>query len=704
MLALLTLTLTVSAGSGCSLKWTFIQLSYPNPNEVEASEQDAEPEATSDLAYTTYAQLMPLLVVDYDRPATVSQCLAAVAGDPGRRRAIRDYGLARATSPPTDWYDEDSDLGRLDPVWSPWPDACPVASLEDDDLARMAAGIASSGEAMVEVLLGASGGLRPSVAHLRPRMVDLDRGLSDALATSARLLGADPAVVWGGATERAAHPSLVLSGGAGNGAFAAGYVYQLLRHREEALRLSVDTQPEIHANIRDNARFGNLASTSVGALIAVAVDLYYSDLGPQPPPPGLHWSATRSRQQQALDLLQDRFVVDEWELFRVCRGNVFSLITVPGDPVPWAPQTGVLRFDPLMEDMLAPLFSEHGDVMLANDLIRVTTAIEANKNALLFLDERACRLLSGAKRQECLATAIKASISEPALVPAVPRVYSGLTYVGEEGTWLDGGLRSGSPASTGASYGGEWGRVLAINTHRYQGVPEDGFDNAVQLLERTITTFTEQTRSWELAYAQLVDEARHAARCRIEDHLGLENLRGRPCIRFPDQDAIAGTSHGLPNTTAPPAAPSTMPDGVPLGVVAAHALPPPPQQATWLRAVYVPDDVDVELSTGGYSFDSEVLLGLWLEGRRTFLANADDTVRWLGPGWRQLATSDPALRVIPGYPVFVDGEIQAVEAAWVEWEQGWQALSPGDRARNHQRLLRANLETCRCGPDTCLGP
>ncbi len=675
LLVLLTSALLV--GGGCSLKWTFIQLSYPNPSDAAAGVRGVDPDASSDLAFTTYTSLMPVLLTDYRNPPAVGQCLAALAGEAELRRVIRDYGVARATAPPADWYAPDDRLTVLDPLWSPWPEACPVASLGDDDQARLVAALASSGEVMVQTLLGSSGGLRPSVAHLRPRVEALDRGLSDALATSARLLGADPAGAWGGSTDRGAYPSLVLSGGAGNGAFAAGYVYQLLRLREEALRLSVYTQPGVHQRLREDARFGAIASTSVGALIAVAVDLYYADLGPAAYPADTPWGATRDQQEQALRLLRDGFIVDEWDLFRVCRGNVFSLITVPDDPVPWTPQAAVLRFDPLIDTVLAPLFTDHGDALLANDVIRVTTAIEADNNGMAFLDERACRLLAGEVRQECLVSAVKASISEPALAPPVPRVYSGLSYVGEEGTWLDGGLRSGAPASMGASYNGEWGRVLAINTHRYQGVPAEGFDNAVQLVERTISTFTEQTRSWELAYAQLHDEARHAARCRAEAHLGLTNRRDRECILGD--------------------APSPL-------QMAARAHPPAPQHASWLRTVYVPDDVDMELSTSGYAFDSQVLEGLWLEGRRAFLTTSDDVTRWLGPGWNQLGTSDPGRGGIPGYREFVAGERAAVEAAWTAWEVGWYATSAEERARVHRQRLQQNLRSCVCEQDSCRRP
>ena len=364
----------------------------------------------------------------------------------------------------------------------------------------------------------------------------------------------------------------------------------------------------------------------------------------------------------------------EWDLFKVCRGNVFSLISVPDDPVPWTPQSAVLRFDPLVDTLLWPLFDQYGDALLANDVIRVTTAVEADKNAMAFLDERACRLLDGAVRQDCLITAVKASISEPALAPPVPRVYSGLSYVGEEGTWLDGGLRSGAPASIGASYNGEWGRVLAINTHRYQGVPADGFDNAVQLVERTISTFTEQTRSWEIAYAQLYDEARHASRCRVETHMELTNQRDRDC---PGE---------MPSSPLP---------------VAARAHPPAPHPAAWLRPVYVPDSVDMELSTSGYAFDSVVLEGLWLEGRRAFMNTSDDVVRWLGPGWLQLTTSDPRRSGIPGYEEFVAQERVDLEAEWLGWEVGWYAKTSEERAREHRRQLQENLQVCPCAEDSC---
>ncbi|MDP7110501.1 MAG: hypothetical protein QGH45_00990 [Myxococcota bacterium] len=111
--------------------------------------------------------------------------------------------------------------------------------------------------------------------------------------------------------------------------------------------------------------------------------------------------------------------------------------------------------------------------------------------------------------------------------------------------------------------------------------------------------------------------------------------------------------------------------------------------------------VDLELSTAGYAFDSTVLEGLWLEGRRAFMNTSDDVVLWLGPGWRHLATSDPRLAGIPGYEEYVVQERSALEAAWVAWEVGWYAKTSEERAREHRRQLQENLQVCPCDEDSC---
>ena len=139
-------------------------------------------------------------------------------------------------------------------------------------------------------------------------------------------------------------------------------------------------------------------------------------------------------------------------------------------------------------------------------------------------------------------------------------------------------------------------------------------------------------------------------------------------------------------------------------LVAARGQPSAPHPAAWLRPVYVSDDVDMELSTSGYAFDSEVLEGLWLEGRRAFMNTSDDVVRWLGPGWRRLGTSDPRRSPIPGYEEFVVQERLDLEASAVAWRVGWYATSSEDRAREHRRQLQANLKVCPCDQDSCRQP
>lgn len=256
-----------------------------------------------------------------------------------------------------------------------------------------------------------------------------------ALASVARILEA-------GSDQRSARPTLAMSGGAANGAFQAGFMFELLGARERALKdvrdrcLSAGTDPkkctdEVNKADRES-KFEALVGTSVGSLIAQLLDLYYVEGEPAPqfkevldacvgaeafadvkdvpvgtggtcfdgaPPqspekvfPGkdLITSITdRPFQRCALMLLYRNFAYDsEQRLMCVERAPVTGLVGALAQA-----RQNFIRFDEMTRNVVDPLLSDLSGPMFANDVVRTVVAVETQQNQTLGLDERTCMQL-----------------------------------------------------------------------------------------------------------------------------------------------------------------------------------------------------------------------------------------------------------------------------------------------------------------------
>lgn len=432
-------------------------------------------------------------------------------------------------------------------------------------------------------------------------------------------------------------PALALSGGAANGAFQAGYVFALLSAREW-LREIASRQDPAQATPYDTMHFHTVASTSVGSLVAILVDLAESET----PTRGVAREALdacvaegrrtraslpagelgardheqlvartrdalsvpelpsdRSAQECALHRLVRYFTTtQEWTLLCAADGDLTQLVNANDS----RRRAYALRFDPLERGIVTPWFDRFGDALTQNRLTRVAFAVDVEQNLLAGLDERVCvdlarRGLAPASR-ECLTSGVMASIVEPIFADSVPMVWTGLSDSGDRGTWLDGGLRSGNPVlravlsarvrPPGSARGGQLeGRVLAINTHRVEGIPSSVPATAPDLLFNFIGGFVEQTRQWELAYATALERARARRYAAIER------------LYHP-------------------------------GVTAALPVAVPPAPGGNVYSVFVPDDIKpTPLSATGYVFDPVVMTGLFLWGQRAFLRDAASVTRFL---------------------------------------------------------------------------
>lgn len=241
-------------------------------------------------------------------------------------------------------------------------------------------------------------------------------------------------------------PALALSGGAANGAFSAGFMFELLSLRERVLVAAGDPSD------RGKYRFSALVGTSVGALIAQILDLYFVDSSlpvrtsaqrnlidkykkfwdaaarvhtcfadgaggadtqtsdrtdcfdgwPTPAATGGidadtglsgldgnardELFAKHPRQMTALTALYRAFTDDdEQTLMCVEPGPITRLVGVLG-----VPDQNLMRFDPMSSNVVAPVLDAFSDELIQNDVPRVVVSVESEDNQTIGLDERTC--------------------------------------------------------------------------------------------------------------------------------------------------------------------------------------------------------------------------------------------------------------------------------------------------------------------------
>ena len=276
------------------------------------------------------------------------------------------------------------------------------------------------------------------------RRADVYRRVRRALGSIANIL-ANTSRRSNNAEDSAA---LALSGGGANGAFSAGFMFELLSLRERALPVAGDG---------GKYRFSAIVGTSVGALIAQILDLYFVDPKlplaiPQQrlidtcknfwnPATRIHscvadvdtarsvgsvcydgWpsnaggvnddtalsglnSATRNdlfarhpRQMCALTKLYQSFTdIDEQTLMCIEPGPITRLVGQLGTP-----DQNLVRFDPMSSNVIAPVLDAFSDEMIKNDVTRVIVSVESEDNQIPdSTNASAARCRLGPRREPC---------------------------------------------------------------------------------------------------------------------------------------------------------------------------------------------------------------------------------------------------------------------------------------------------------------
>jgi hypothetical protein len=624
-----------------SLKSTFAEASYPKENL---------PILPRALALSVDAAVVPSLMVAYERPRQVARCLSAAADDEAELARLFAYGdclqgggTAATCAARLPWVHAGAGAWMLT--------GCPAGLSSRHDRMRLVLALAEAATALRAYQINSAG----QASAEKPAPKALRSALARTLGHAARVLDRDAV-----APRAAALPSIALSGGAANGAFVAGYLHGLLWTRERALIHGSPAERAIIAGYR----FGSVFGSSVGSLIALPLDLYFSNSrllpaeeraldaciqGAKVPGSG---KADRKLQDCALAKLESDFVKNEWDLLCAQPGSVLDLLGPDAE--------SLLRFDPLEQRVIGPFFLALHRPLLQNDFTRTALAVDLRQNLLVGLDERAC-LLPGMDALRCLREAVLASIIEPVFVPARPRVYSGFQGPGgEAGTWLDGSIRSLNPAGRAAMY--TLGRVLAVNTHRAHGVPAAAPQGLLPLLLGTFDALGAGSRAWELRYARVYQQARRQLACEL-------------ARRF--ADGVLCTE------------PHPVPGGPAIDALNAD-----------LYEVWVPEDIaPTVLSAGGYTFDPVVMRGLFLWGQKEFFRSRKSLLGWLG--WCAISRlEDPRVacstaRTSQVFAAELKSRVDAVDRELMGFAK---YADPGIWQRHvdeRRELVEDRLETCR---------
>ncbi|RKH15894.1 patatin-like phospholipase family protein [Corallococcus sp. CA047B] len=460
------LVLLAAPLGGCSALRTDVLLDTLNAPESSAP-QDAPPRvpAVERVAGLTRAQLMDSYV-DAERAGGWMDALGA---SPEVVLDMTACLLQRAGADTAACYENDTRMGFIDRAVkaSAWGVPLPAQSLS----------VATPSEAEVDAerFLANTLGLAPSLAALQQSLeVPLTRealaqGIREGAASAA---GYVRARAWRRDLKRPTN-AVVLSGGGANGAFSAGAIWRLLGILEQCRGKPA---PEGCGD----ARIDLAAGTSTGALISTLVDLFH----------------TPGQEAKARQLLMGNYTCTvESDLYCV---NSTWLWNLADDT------RGLVQFDGVyskLDQFIEPAMFHNG-----TELVSVSVDFQTG-DVFGVSDQDPADFKAGgtdAERKRGMTRAIVASIVEPVLSDPVKLLPS--ASGNRNGTYYDGGVRSGLPLLQAVQRGAE--RVLVISTGGVNPGPEKDPKNAMSVLMRTIDLFVAQPRVGEVQQAELLAVAR----------------------------------------------------------------------------------------------------------------------------------------------------------------------------------------------------
>ncbi|AGC42639.1 patatin-like phospholipase family protein [Myxococcus stipitatus DSM 14675] len=372
--------------------------------------------------------------------------------------------------------------------------------------------------------------------------------------------------------------AVVLSGGGANGAFSAGAMWRLLGILESCRGKAA---PEGCGD----ARIDLAAGTSTGALISTLVDLFH----------------TPGQEQKARDVLIDNYTCSvESDLYCVNSTWVWRIAS---------DLKGLVRFDGIQDKLRAAVVP----AQLTNGTELVAVSVDFNTGDVHGISDQDPATFpptaTDAQKVDGLINAVLASIVEPVLAEPVPWVPSREGKL--EGTFLDGGVRSGLPLLQAVQRGAE--RVLILSTRGLQTEPSPPPENAVSTLMRTIDLFVAQPFVGEVQQAELAAVGRRFAEY---------NVCTLRLAQVEDASAVPAycqrTGQGFV-----PVEPKSLRAATSMWMGPAHFA----QVASSWRAAWMFRPESALATASGYSFSPKVMRPLFKDGVKTLQQRCSEVLR-----------------------------------------------------------------------------
>lgn len=438
----------------------------------------------------------------------------------------------------------------------------------------------TAAEVDAQRFIGNAMGIAASLAALGDSLQDpmnpflLKQGLREGAESAAQYVSARR---W---SRKLGRPSnaVVLSGGGANGAFSAGIMWRLLGLMEQCRG-----RPEPEGC--GDARIDLAAGTSTGALISTMVDLFH----------------TPGQEQKARDMLLGNYTCSvESDLYCV---NSTWIWKIASD------LKGLVRFDGVEGKLRAAVVP----AQLTNGTELVSVSVDFNTGDVFGISDQDPAdfppTWTDAQRVDGLINAVVASIVEPVLAEPVPWIPSSSGRY--QGTFLDGGVRSGLPLLQAVQRGAE--RVLVISTGGLDPTPVPPPEHAVGMLLRTIDLFVAQPRVGEVQQAELAAVGRRFAEYNV-CALRLANVADPTAV--PTYCRRTGTGFVPTEARSLQAATSMWMGPARFEQVASS------WRSSWM---FRPES---ELATAsGYAFSPQVMRPLFKDGVKTFQQRCAEVLR-----------------------------------------------------------------------------
>jgi predicted acylesterase/phospholipase RssA len=379
--------------------------------------------------------------------------------------------------------------------------------------------------------------------------------------------------------------ALVMSGGAANGAFTAGFVWRLT----EVLQGCRAASGPLGC---PDAGFDLAVGSSTGSLIGVTADIFST--------PG---QETRGRdfllRSYTCSVEADLYCVNDvwdWKLFSNTRGLV--------------------QFDGIrrkLDDMLS-------DGQRDNGMELVTMTVDYQTGDLLAESDQDP---ADGRQKKDRVDAILASIVEPVMADPVERL--GRPGGERAGTFIDGGVRSGTPAMEASRRGAE--RVLVIKSASLDSDLRPRQANALSMLARTIDLAVDQVGTAEIQQATLFSLGRRLGEynlCEYRLELVGESASENPDATEVDKQLAAKAEFCKRQTLVPGVSPGV---GHAESSVATFLGPEVfGQVAQSWRSIWVVRPEGQE-SASGYAFDPVLMRRLFELGVNTFQTRCREVLR-----------------------------------------------------------------------------